>query len=70
VHADLSPYNILWWDDQAWLIDFPQALDVASPHGVEFLARDVGQLCRWYAKFGGMADPAALVNEMLRRAPI
>lgn len=28
VHADLSAYNILWWDDQPWIIDFPQAADI------------------------------------------
>ena len=28
VHADLSPYNILWWRNQPWIIDFPQAADI------------------------------------------
>ena len=28
VHADLSPYNVLWWRDRAWVIDLPQAVDL------------------------------------------
>ncbi len=27
VHADLSPFNILYWEGQATVIDFPQAVD-------------------------------------------
>src|SRR5262245_38237574 len=26
VHADLSVYNLLWWDDLVWIIDVPQAV--------------------------------------------
>lgn len=28
VHSDLSAYNILWWKDQPWIIDLPQAIDI------------------------------------------
>jgi RIO kinase 1 len=65
VHADLSPYNVLWWDDRHWLIDFPQAVDVASPHGLEFLRRDVSNLVGWFSRHGGIADPDRLVDEIL-----
>lgn len=30
VHGDLSAYNILWWNNQAYIIDFPQTLDIKS----------------------------------------
>src|SRR5437868_12765772 len=36
VHADLSAYNLLWWKDRLWFIDFPQAVDVTiNPHAFE-----------------------------------
>ena len=30
VHGDLSAHNILFHDDRAWLIDFPQAVSIDS----------------------------------------
>jgi len=30
VHGDLSEYNILWWENQAYIIDFPQTLDIKT----------------------------------------
>lgn len=30
VHGDLSAYNILWWNKQPYIIDFPQTLDIKS----------------------------------------
>jgi RIO kinase 1 len=63
VHADLSPYNVLWFDDQAWLIDFPQSVDLFhSPHGFDFLHRDVVNVCRFFARRGiAEADDADAV---------
>ena len=33
VHADLSEYNILWWQKQAWFIDVSQAVEPSYPAG-------------------------------------
>jgi RIO kinase 1 len=53
VHADLSPYNLLWWDDTVYVIDLPQAVDlVGSPHGFELLHRDVANVATWFARHG------------------
>jgi RIO kinase 1 len=62
VHADLSPYNVLWWDNQSWLIDFPQAVEFGSPHSEEFLRRDITNICRWYERHttGPRPDPGAI----------
>ena len=57
VHADLSPFNILWWDDRLWLIDFPQAVDlINNPHGFDLLHHDVMTMCTWFARQGVVAD--------------
>ena len=49
VHADLSPYNVLWWDDKPWIIDFPQAADTRrNPNWQEFYERDVANVRRYF----------------------
>ena len=45
VHADLSSYNILVWDGEIVIIDFPQAVDAKkNQHAQAFLHRDVERL--------------------------
>jgi RIO kinase 1 len=65
-HGDLSAYNLLWWDDRLWLIDLPQAVDLAAnPRGIEFLHRDVVNVSAWFARQGVARDPEALFAELL-----
>ena len=65
-HGDLSAYNLLWRDDRLWFIDFPQAVDIAAnPTGLEFLHRDVINVCDWFAKRGVDVDPEALFATLL-----
>jgi RIO kinase 1 len=68
VHADLSAYNLLWWDSRLWVIDVPQAVDLtASTNGYELLHRDVTNVCRWFAGKGvtEAGDPDAVFGEIL-----
>jgi RIO kinase 1 len=69
VHSDLSAYNILWWDDRIWIIDFPQAVDLAhSPHGFDFLHRDVANVCRWFSRHGVDCDAEEVFADLLTTA--
>lgn len=53
VHADLSAYNLLWWQDRLWVIDVPQAVDLAhATQGYELLHRDISNVCAWFAAKG------------------
>jgi RIO kinase 1 len=68
VHADLSPYNLLWWEEQVWVIDVPQAVDLhASTNGYELLHRDVTNVSTWFAARGvaAAADPDAVFASVL-----
>jgi len=48
-HGDLSPYNILFFADQIWIIDFPQAVDLAThPDGQKYLDKDLETIQKWY----------------------
>jgi RIO kinase 1 len=68
VHADLSPFNILYWQRQPVVIDFPQAVDPETNFNArELLTRDIGNLCRFFARFGIRADAEPIASGMWRR---
>jgi RIO kinase 1 len=65
-HGDLSPYNLLWWEDQLWFIDFPQAVDIAAnPSGLDFLHRDVLNVSAWFSRRGVDDDPEEVFADLL-----
>ena len=69
VHADLSAYNLLWWEDQLWLIDFPQSVDVTiNPHAFDYLLRDLTNVCGWFARHDEVIDVDELYVELVSRA--
>lgn len=52
IHGDLSSFNILWFNDKIWIIDFPQALDIRQDEGKqEFLIRDLQNVCNYFSKY-------------------
>ena len=68
VHSDLSAYNLLWWKDELWLIDFPQAVDVrAHPGAFDLLHRDVTNVGTWFAKQGVDVDINELFTDLVVR---
>jgi RIO kinase 1 len=68
-HGDLSAFNLLWWDDRLYFIDFPQAIDLAAnPQGLSFLHRDVLNVCTWFAHKGLERDPEVLFADLVSRA--
>ncbi len=69
VHADLSPFNVLWWQGRLWLIDFPQAVDlVNNPHGFDMLHHDVTTMCTWFARRGVATDAEAIFASLVAEA--
>jgi RIO kinase 1 len=69
VHADLSPFNVLWWQGRIWIIDLPQATDlVLNPHGFDLLHHDVVAICTWFARKGIDCDGEALFADLLTTA--
>ena len=66
VHGDLSAFNLLWWDDELWFIDLPQAMELASnPQGLNFVHRDVLNVCTWFRQRGLDVDGEGLFAELL-----
>lgn len=52
VHADLSAYNILYWNNEPYIIDFPQVIDRRNhPNSTEILNRDLKNIYQYFSKF-------------------
>ncbi len=69
VHGDLSAYNLLWWEGRVWFIDLPQAVDLAAnPQGLNYLHRDVVNICEWLNRRGGGLEAEELFAELVATA--
>jgi RIO kinase 1 len=65
VHADLSAYNILYWEGDIQLIDFPQAINPDENHNAyRIFARDVERICDYFASQGVKSDASGLARKM------
>jgi RIO kinase 1 len=68
VHGDLSPYNLLWHDQIAWIIDVPQMIDAReNPSARSMLDRDLENVWRYCSKFAQLPDPWKTANQMWER---
>jgi len=65
VHGDLSPYNILWWERRATIIDLPQAADPRkNRHARSLLERDVGRVCEYASRWGVERHPERIASDL------
>lgn len=68
IHADLSAFNLLYWNDALTLIDFPQAIDpLINPRAFDLLARDVQRVCDYFARYGIRAAARDIALEMWKK---
>jgi RIO kinase 1 len=65
VHGDLSPYNVLWFDGEPTVIDFPQAVDPRfNGNAFSLLLRDVTNVCTYFERQGVMRDAFGIAERM------
>jgi RIO kinase 1 len=65
IHADLSPYNVLLWDGEPWIIDLPQSVDPREHREAEeLLRRDVARICESFARSGVERDAEAVADDL------
>ena len=58
IHGDLSAYNILYWDGEIMLIDFPQVVPPeANPAAWAIFQRDVTRICQYFRSQGIRSNP-------------
>lgn len=68
IHADLSPYNVLYWQGEIRVIDFPQAVHPqVNPDAYALLAHDVAQVCRYWQGYDVRADPQRITDDLWTR---
>ncbi|MBI3538209.1 MAG: hypothetical protein HY070_11720 [Chloroflexi bacterium] len=69
VHGDLSGFNVLYWEGDIWIIDFPQAVNpFKNPHAFKLLTRDLERLCDHFARYGIRAEARALARELWKKS--
>jgi len=65
IHGDLSAYNILYWEGDITLIDFPQVVQPESnPAAWAIFLRDVTRVCQYFASQGLRRDARKLAADL------
>ena len=65
VHGDLSAYNVLYWEGEITLIDFPQVISPqANSNAFRIFERDMIRLCEYFTRHGVRSDPPRLAAKL------
>jgi len=65
VHADLSAFNILYWEGEIMLIDFPQAISPIENHNAFMIfERDLRRICEYFIRQGVEVDYHDLAKKL------
>jgi RIO kinase 1 len=68
IHADLSAYNILYWEGDIFLIDFPQAINPDENRSAFVIfQRDVARVCEYFQRQGVTSNPRKLAGDLWQR---
>ena len=68
IHGDLSAYNILYWNNKATLIDFPQVTNLKDNRNARFiLERDIERVCAYFDRQGIDTDSEAIMERLWTR---
>jgi RIO kinase 1 len=68
IHGDLSAFNVLYWDGDIRLIDFPQAVAPAdNPEAFELLERDIRRVCQYFERYGLRPDSGKIARDLWKR---
>ncbi len=68
IHGDLSGFNILYWEGQIKIIDFPQTVDPRfNANAFSLLERDINNVCKYFARYGLQRDSLRIANTLWRK---
>lgn len=65
IHGDLSAFNILYWEGEISLIDFPQAIHpLENRNAFQIFERDLRRTCEYFTRQGVNTDSGQLAREL------
>lgn len=68
IHGDLSAYNILYWQGEITVIDFPQVTNAVGNSNARFiLTRDVQRVCDYFTLQGLTINAPGLADHLWQR---
>jgi len=67
VHADLSAFNILNYNEMPVFIDFSQCTSLESSRAGEYLERDIRNICSFFKKIGLRADETKAKEQIVEQ---
>jgi len=67
VHTDLSPFNILNYNENPVFIDFSQCTTLDNPNALEYLRRDVKNVCDFFRKQGMKIDDEDIMKKIIKK---
>ena len=68
IHGDLSAYNILHWEGEITIIDFPQAIEpLRNRNAYKIFQRDVTRVCEYFAEQEIPVNSKALAKNLWER---
>ena len=68
IHGDLSAYNILYWDGDVILIDFPQVVAPGQNRSAyQIFQRDVQRVCEYFTAQGVRTDARRLARDLWKQ---
>ncbi len=68
IHGDLSAYNLLYWDGEIILIDFPQvSITHLNSNARMILERDITRVCEYFAPRGVKCDPSDITHGLWQK---
>jgi RIO kinase 1 len=72
IHGDLSEYNLLWWNQQCYIIDVSQSVEQSHPLALEFLRKDLSNITDFFGKKGltPLLSKVALFQFIVAKEPV
>ncbi len=68
IHGDLSAYNILYWQGEVLIIDFPQAVNPKNNRSsFEIFKRDLTRLCQYFEDYEIKSNPFELARQLWKK---
>jgi RIO kinase 1 len=68
LHGDLSAFNVLYWEGEVTLIDFPQVVEArTNADAFPIFHRDIARLCQYFARYGLQPKADQLAVDMWQR---